>query len=254
MTVHHPRRAAGAALIAAVLLLSACGASGGDDADEPTTTAATEETTTTEAEETTTSEAEVDDDAQARAEAVDLEEADFPEGWTATPAQDDGAPSPTDDCDPSFTDDSGELATFTDDDFVTGDPSADDGSVVSVETKVFESEEVASEAMAPFTDEEVLACFDEVLKANFGADGGNMVEGEFRADEYPATTADETVAASAEYMVTTEAGETVPVVIAVLIIRTGDLATQVVVQSYGGNLVATELQAPFARIEELQAA
>ena len=163
------------------------------------------------------------------------------------------APSPTDDCDPSFTDDSGELATFTDDDFSTGDPSADDGSIVSIETKVFESEDVASEAMAPFADDAVLACIDEALKANYGAGGGNMVEGQFQADEYPATTADETVAASAEYMVTTEAGETVPVIVAVLIIRTGDLATQVVVQSLGGNLVATDLQTAFERIEELQA-
>lgn len=253
--MHAPRsrRSALALVAAAALVLSACGASGGEEADEPTTTVA-EETTTTEADEATTTEAEVDDDAQARAEAIDLDESDFPEGWTASPSNDDGSPSPIDDCDPSFTDDTGELAVFTDDDFTIGDPSADDGSVVSIETKVFESDEVASEAMAPFADPDVLACIDAALKESYGDGAGNTVEGEFSDDEYPATTADETVAASAEYTITPDGGEAVPLIVAVLIVRTGDLATQVVIQSIGGNLVASDLQAPFERIEELQAA
>jgi len=247
-----------AVTIVAALLLSACGTSGGNDgADKETTTtvASTDEatTTTTEAEPEPEPEPEGDADAQARAEAIDLTVSDFADGWRAEPATDDGQPSPLEGCDPSFSDDSDELATFTDDDFLTGDFDAGDGTSVAVETKVFTSEDDASAALAPFADPDVLACIDAAIIDQFGGNDTTTVEGEFGADEYLVTQADESVAASAEYVVTDESGEALPLSIGVLIIRTGDLATQVVVTSVGGNLDPTGFEGAITRIEELQA-
>lgn len=250
-----PHRTLGAALVAAALLLSACSSSGGEEADdETTTTVAEEEATTTEAEEeATTTEAEGDADAQARAEAVDLTVSDFPDGWEETEA-DDAENSTLDQCSETFSDDSNELATFRDGDFGVGDLEAGDGTRLSVETKVFTSEDEASAEIAPFADPEVLACIDEAFKLEFaGTSGEVQIDGEFSADEYPATTADESVAASAEYAISGD-GTTTNLVVAVLLLRTGDLATQVLIFSVGDSLDPADLEGPITRVEELQAA
>jgi hypothetical protein len=246
-----------AAALVGSLLLAACGSSGGDDADdEATTTVATDESTpTTEAgDEGDEGDEAVDEDALARAEAIDLTVSDFPDGWEAVPVEDEDVESPLDACDPSFTDDSTELAAFRDDDFVLGDLDVGDGTNVAVETKVFTSEDDAVAAIAPFGDEAVLACVDEALKGQFGADGANTIEGEFTADDYPSTLVDETVAASAEYTITGSDGSTQQLLVAVLLLRTGDLATQLLILSVGGGLDPADVQGAVARVEELQAA
>jgi hypothetical protein len=210
--------------LAGALVLSACGGSGSDD------------------------------EAQARAEAIDLTVSDFPDGWTAEPATDDEGDSPLDECDPSFTDDTDELAEFRDDDFLLGDLDEGDGTNVTVETKVFASEEAASAAVAPFSDPEVLTCIDEALKDQFGGNAGNEIVGEFSADEYVEDRVDETVSASAEYAITATDGSTQTLLVGVLILRTGDLASQVLVLSVGEGLSPEDLQGALDRVAELQAA
>lgn len=244
-----------AVAIAGSLLLAACGSSGGDDADDTTTTEASTETT--EATDTTAAddEGEGDADAQARAEAIDLTVSDFPDGWEAVDVDDEeDAESPLDACDPSFSDDSTEVASFRDEDFTLGDVDAGDGTNVTVETKVFTSEDDASAAIAPFGDPEVLVCVDEILKEQFGGSDGNTIEGEFSADEYPATLVDESVSASADYLITATDGSTQRLLVAVLLLRTGDLASQVLILSVGESLDPADVQGAITRLEELQAA
>ena len=75
--------------IALTLVLAACGTTGDDESgDTTTTTEAEESSTTSETTASTTTEPEVDEEAQARAEAVDITLDDFPEGWEASPHQD----------------------------------------------------------------------------------------------------------------------------------------------------------------------
>ena len=72
--------------IALTLVLAACGTTGDDEGgDTTTTTEAEESSTTSETTASTTTEPEVDEEAQARAEAVDVTLDDFPEGWEASP-------------------------------------------------------------------------------------------------------------------------------------------------------------------------
>ena len=253
--IRTPLRAIGAALVLAALLLASCSTSGSDDAKDTTTTAADDTTTTAGDDEVTTTEADDggDADAQARAETVDLTVSDFPDGWEASEA-DDSESGALNDCSDTFRDDSNELAVFRDDNFDLGDLDAGDGSRMSVETKVFESEDAASAEIAPFADPDVLACIDEGLKSQFGGVSGDVqIDGEFTADDYPATTADEAVAASAQYAITAD-GTTTNLIVAVLLLRTGDLASQVLIFSVGDGLEFSDLEGPVTRVEELQAA
>jgi len=253
--IRTPLRAIGAALVLAALLLASCSTSGSDDAKDTTTTAADDTTTTAGDDEVTTTEADDggDADAQARAETVDLTVSDFPDGWEASEA-DDSESGALNDCSDTFSDDSNELAVFRDDNFDLGDLDAGDGSRMSVETKVFESEDAASAEIAPFADPDVLACIDEGLKSQFGGVSGDVqIDGEFTADDYPATTADEAIAASAQYAITAD-GTSTNLIVAVLLLRTGDLASQVLIFSVGDGLEFSDLEGPVTRVEELQAA
>ena len=246
-TSHRPLISALAVSVA--LLVSACGTSGGSDADQddPTTTAA-EKTTTTEA--TTTTEGDDDGgDAQARAESIDLTVSGFPDGWESTPATDDEGPSGIEQCGESVGDDA--LAEHSTDDFVLGDLSADDGVQVSIKTKVFPDEETAEAALEPFSDDVVLACVDDLFQEQFSEVG--TIEGEMGAEDYGDTDADQAVAVAGQYTVTTEEGTAIDVVVAVAVLRTGDVATQIQVTGVGPAIENIDLEAVADRVEELQA-
>lgn len=252
MKLQPNRRILSGLLVASSLLLAACGASGADDtskADKTTTTKA--ETTTTEAE-TTTTEAEVDAEAQDRADSIELTVSDFPDGWTSSPSTTDDDPSPLDECDPSFTDDSTTLAKHSTDDFTIGSLDAGDGTNLAAETKVFADEEAATDALAPFSDEDVIACIDEKLKDAFGASDGATVTGQLEDADID-LGADQTEGVDATYTIDAPDGSTATVNVGLLLIRTGDLATMVTITSVGDSLDPTTLQDPITRIAELQA-
>jgi hypothetical protein len=231
-------------LVASALLLGACSSSGGNDD-------AAEETTTTEAEETTTTEAEVDAEAQARAESVDLTVDDFPAGWSAVPSDpsDDGDAGISD-CAPVMADDSVVLAEYDTDDFTTGDLDAGDGTNFAASTKVFEDEDAAQAVLDPFDDPDVIACIDEELKVLFGDGSGTDVQGEMAEDDLDVGT-DASAGISGEYVVPTPTGE-LPLNVAVLLFRTGDVATMVTILSVGPSLDPTTLEAPLLALVERQ--
>lgn len=245
-----PRRRLAALVAALTVVAAACGTSGGNDA--ATTTTAADATTTT-AEETTTTEASGTAEAQARADAVELTDADFPSDWSSSPADESDGPSPLDGCDPSFTDDSSELATNKTDTFTTGSVDAGDGAQFRAETKVFVDEAAATAALDPFSDPDVLDCIDGALKEAFGDGQGATVTGTFGEDDIE-VGADQSEGASAEYTIEADDGSSADVAVAVLLIRTGDLATMITIQTVGSSFEPSVLQAPVERIVELQAA
>ena len=155
------RTLAAAAALSLALLVSACGTSGGSDAGGKDDG---KDTTTTEATSTTAS---ADDGAQARADSVDLEESDFPDGWTSSPASADDEDSPMKACDPSFSDEDAKLAKHSTDDFTTGSLDDADGSVFSAETVVFADADTAENLrlyerfVAPALEPEVRAFWVE---------------------------------------------------------------------------------------------
>lgn len=254
------RTLAGVVAVAFALLISACGASGGNDADKDektTTTAAEKETTTTEAPTTTAPDDEDDDEdggdaeAQARADSVDLTVEDFGEGWELIPAEEDEGPSGIEQCDETSAADEA-LATHTSGDFSIGDFNTDDGVQVRIKTKVFPDEDTASAALDVFADDVVIACVDDLFKAQFT--GAGTIEGDMTPQDYGDTTADEAVAVAGEYTVTTPDGTEVPLVVAVAVLRTGDVATQIQVTGVGPMIGETDLDGMIAKVEELQAA
>jgi hypothetical protein len=244
-------RTLGGVLVAGALLLGACSSSGGEDEAEDTTTTEAEETTTTEAEETTTTEAEVDEDAMARAEMVDLTVDDFPEGWTAEPSDtSDDDDAGISDCAPVMADDSAVLARYDTDDFTTGDLDAGDGTNFAASTKVFVDEDAAQAVLDPFSEPDVIACIDEELKKVFGDGTGTDIEGEMAEDDLDVGT-DAAEGISGEYVVPTPDGE-LPLNVAVLLFRTGDIATMVTLLSVGSSLDPSTLEAPLFALVERQ--
>lgn len=237
-------RTLGAALVAATLLLGACSSSGGDEADDTTTTAADEATTTTtDSTETTEAPDEGDADAQARAESIDLSVSDFPDGWEASPNEDDGEPGALEQCDDATADDSDELAQYQTDDFTLGDLSSG-GTLVSFDTKVFVDEEAATAALEPITDEDVLACLSAQVEDAFGLTGEmtpDDVEGQFDVDE--------AVAASGQF--TGDDGSVLNS--GILVLRTGDIATAVLVVSTDAEFDASAISDPVDQVAALQA-
>lgn len=238
------RTLAAAAALSLALLVSACGTSGGSDAggkdDGPTTTEAKATTTTS-----------ADDAVQARADSVDLEESDFPDGWTASPASADDEDSPMKACDPSFSDDDAKLAKHSTDDFTTGSLDDADGSVFSAETVVFADADTADAAVAVFDDEDVVACLDEAVKATLGGQDGMTVEGALEDDDVDLGT-DNSAGVSATYQVTADDGSTVNATVAILAFNTGDVGTMVTIVSLGDSLEPTAVRPPVQRLAELQ--
>lgn len=243
------RTLVGALAVSVALLLAACGTSGGNDADkdDPTTTAA--KATTTEA--TTTTEAEVDDEAQARADSVDLTVSDFPDGWEASPASPDDEDSPIKACDPSFSDEDTKLAKHATDDFTTGSLDDADGTNFAAETVVFDSPETADAAIEVFNDADVISCVDEALKTTLGEATGLTVEGTLEEDDLDVGT-DNSAGVSASYVLTAEDGSTVNATVAVLAMSTGDVGTMVTILSLGDSLDPSSLQVPIETLASLQ--
>lgn len=239
------RRAALGAAVSLALLLGACSSSGGDDdaADETTTTEA-EETTTTEAEETTTTEAEGDEDAQARAESIRLELEDFGEGWTSQPGAGDDEPSPLAECAPVLGDDESYVARHSSDEFTRGSFDAGAGSAVTASSRIFVDEASAEAALEPFSDAEDIACFDELLKAQY-ASGGASVEGTMiESDPGPASDLglDQVEGISAEYALSAPDGSSAEVLLAVLALRQGDAGALVVINAVGDDLQLADVE------------
>lgn len=238
----------GALAASFALAITACGASGGssDGGKDTTTTEASAETTTT-----TT--ADDEQEAQDRADSVDVELADFPEGWDSTPAEEADAESPLNECDPALGDRSTQLARHSTDDFSIGSFDAGDGVQFTARTAVFEDEDAAKAAVAPFSDPEVISCIDEALKSAYTSSGsGITVDGTLELGEAD-FGADETVALSATYTVSADDGSSLDVNLGVLVMRTGDIATNVIVQTVDPEFDPTTL--PVQKLaDELNAA
>jgi hypothetical protein len=245
--VHRTQRPlAAAAALSLALLVSACGTSGGSDAGAKDDG---KDTTTTEATSTTTS---ADDGAQARADSVDLEESDFPDGWTASPASADDEDSPMKACDPSFSDEDAKLAKHSTDDFTTGSLDDADGSVFSAETVVFADAATADAAVAVFDDEDVVACLDAAVKDTLGGgQDGVTVDGALQDDDVDLGT-DNAAGVSATYQITADDGSSVNATVAILAFNTGDVGTMVTIVSLGDGLEPTAVRPPVQRLAELQ--
>ena len=234
----------GALAVSVALLAAACGASGGSD------DAGKEDPTTTSAKATTTTEAETDA-GQARAESIDLTVSDFPDGFTATPASDEEGPSGVDQCTEEASDDdvTGEYAT---DDFTSGDLDAGDGVQVSVKTKVFTDEAAAEAALEPFSDPDVISCLNDLFKQQFESNG-STVDGSIAIEDYGDTTADQAGLVGGRLTVTTPDGQEVPVTVAVVTLRTGDVATALMATGVGPSIDSVDISGVATRLEDLQA-
>jgi hypothetical protein len=224
------------------LLISACGTSGGasDGGKDDTTTTKAEATTTTE-EETTTTTAVDDEEAQDRADSVDVSLSDFPDGWDSAEPDDPDAESPLNDCDPALGDRSTQLARHATDDFSIGTIEGGDGVQFTARTAVFEDEAAAEDAVAPFSDPDVVSCIDGKLKEAYTSSGeGITVEGTLEPADVDLGT-DETVGLSASYTVSADDGSSLDVNLGVLVMRTGDIATNVLIQSVDPNFDVSTL-------------
>ncbi|MCU1372589.1 MAG: hypothetical protein JWO77_3783 [Ilumatobacteraceae bacterium] len=247
--MRNPRILIGAVAVSLVLLTSACGSSSGSDGGK-------DDTTTTKADAATTTKADGagdDSEAQARADSVTLELSDFPDGWKATKASDSDDESPLSKCDPALSDRSAQLARHATDDFSIGSMSEGDGTTVAARTVVFEDEAAAEAAVAPFTDPEVVTCIDEALKSAYSESGEDVtVEGQLSPDD-ESFDVDETVSLSATYTVSAPDGSTLDVNLGILVLRTGDVATNLLVQSVDPDFDVTTLPVD-KLVEELNAA
>ncbi|HWJ64209.1 MAG TPA: hypothetical protein VNS19_19720 [Acidimicrobiales bacterium] len=253
MTRSTHRTIFGAVAVSLALLVSACGTSGGSEADPD------EKTTTTEApdEATTTTAAEDDGGdeaaAQERADSIDLDTSDFPDGWEGTPADDPDEESPLNDCDPALGDRSTQLARHATDDFSIGSFEDGDGTQFTARTVVFEDEAAAEAAVAPFSDPDVLSCIDETLKSAYSSTGeGVTVEGELEVGDAEFDV-DETLTLSATYTVSAPDGSSLDINLGVLVLRTGDIATNVVVQTVDPDFDVSSLPID-TLVEQLNAA
>lgn len=240
MTRPSHRTALAVVALSVAFLAAACGTSGGSDSAKETTTttkAADASTTTTAADEGK----DADPEAQARADSVDLTVSDFPDGWEASPSSDADEESPLNDCDPRLGDRSVQLARHSTDDFSIGTMDTGDGTQVTARTVVFEDEAAAKDAVAPFTDPDVISCIDDALKSAFSSSGQDVtVDGTLGLGD-ATFDVDETVPLSATYTITAADGSTLDLNFGVLVLRTGDIATNVIVQSVDPDFDVTTL-------------
>jgi len=130
---------------------------------------------------------------------------------------------------------------------------AGDGTQVTARTVVFEDETAAEDAVAPFTEPDVISCIDDALKSAFSAGGQDVtVEGTLGLGD-ATFDVDDTVALSASYTLTAGDGSTLDLNFGVLVLRVGDIATNVVVQSVDPDFDVTTLPID-TLVEQLNAA
>ena len=219
-----------AVAVSLVLVISACGSSSGSDGSKDATT-----TTKAKAEVTTTTAADSSDDAQARADSVDWKLADFPDGWTSTPPTDGDSKSPVADCDPALGDESVQLAKHATDDYSIGSIDNGDGVQVTARTVVFSDADAAKAAVAPFSEPDVITCIDETLKQAYTSGGNDVTVDGTLGPEAASSDAEETTGLSAAYTVSAGDGSTLDVKMGILVVRTGDVVTNIVIQAVDPN-------------------
>jgi len=235
--------------IALTLVLAACGTTGDDESgDTTTTTEAKESSTTSETTASTTTEPEVDEEAQARAEAVEVTLDDFPEGWESSPHEVDEDEDLITQCS-EFDLEELSLGVYNTDDFSIGDLSANDGQSMQLGTRVFEDEETATSILDVMPTDDFIACANQELETNFGE---GSVEGAVEARQFEGI-GDQTEGFSGQLEVADSAtGETVTLQVAFVAIRTGDLVTGLTAVGVGQLLDTDVLDDLGDRIVELQ--
>ena len=242
-------RFAAFAVALTLVLTAACGTTGDDEGGDSTTTTGAESTETSETtESSTTTEPEVDAEAQARAEAVDITIDDFPEGWEASPHQDDEDEDLITTCS-DYDLEALSLAAYDTEDFSIGDLSANDGQSIQLGTRVFEDEDTAQNILDVIPEDDFIACTNRELENSFGE---GSVEGEVVALQFE-NIGDQTEGFSGQLKVTDSAsGEVVTLQVAFVAIRTGDLVTGLTAIGAGQALDSDVLDSLGERIVELQ--
>jgi len=234
-------------VIALSVVVAACGTTGDKKADDTTTTtAAKSTTTTTERPSTTTTEA--GDDAQARAEAIDVSPAVLPDGWSSRSHEKDQENLVSECSD--FDVDELALGTYYTDDFVTGDLEQNDGQQLSVGTRVFEDEETATNIVDVVSTDDFISCINQKVKTSLGG----QITGDIEAHDL-STSADQTAGFSGHLVLTSgSTGETLDLWYAFVFIRTGDLVTGLSGFALGQDLSGQVISDVADKIVELQAA
>jgi hypothetical protein len=243
-----------AALAVALSLgLVACGTTGDDDesgGEKTTTTEATtesSETTGSTESTTTTTEVEVDDEAQARAETIDIDISDFPADWEASPHQESDEENLVTKC-TEFDLDELSLGVYDTEDFSTGDLSSNDGQSIEIGTRVFEDETTASQISDAIASDDFVACANDEIASSFG----DSVDGEVQGVDFE-NIGDQTEGFSGQITVTDTDGTEVTLQLAFVAIRTGDLITGVSATGVTQPLDTDVLDDLGVRIVELQA-
>jgi hypothetical protein len=189
----------------------------------------------------------VDDEAQARAESVDITLDDFPADWESAPHEESTEPDLFTSCS-DFDLDELTLGEHFTDDFSTGDLSANDGQQIEIGTRVFEDEETATGIVDVMPEPDFIACANGELQSSFGDD---YISGEVEAREFTGI-GDQTEGFSGEITVTSQGSEVV-LQVAFVAVRTGDLITGLSAAGVGQPLDSAVLDDLGDRIVELQA-
>jgi hypothetical protein len=234
--------------IALTLVLAACGTTGEGESGDTTSTTQAESSTTSETTTSTTTEPEVDEAAQARAEAVDVTLDDFPAGWESSPHEVDDDEDLITLCS-EFDLEELSLAVHNTDDFSIGDLSANDGQSMQIGTRIFEDEATAESILDVMPQDDFIACANQELESTYGE---GSVEGEVEARQFEGI-GDQTEGFSGQLQVVdSNTGETVSVQLAFVAIRTGDLVTGLTAVGVGQGLDTSVLDDLGDRIVELQ--
>ncbi|MEJ7585808.1 MAG: hypothetical protein WKF43_17375 [Acidimicrobiales bacterium] len=226
------RRAASLPMLVAALVLGACGTTDDGGADSTTTTAVSTTTTsasTTTTEPTTTTEAVSEEGA--RAGAANLVATDFSDEWSSQPHEDSGQPNLIEVCAADIDLEGTTLAKADSDDFVKGDLNTV-GQQVQSSTRLFEDEAAATEAITTFSDAAFVACADANVKEEFA---GAEITGDLEAQPGIEGYGDQAEGIAGELTIVDPASPTpVTLAVAVLGVRTGDIATVITGLSVGG--------------------
>lgn len=231
-------------LLAAVAVMSAaCGTTGSDGVAVKSTASsgtagvttgptATTQLATTASTEPQTSTTGGSGPADARAVAANLVGKDFPAGWTSTPHQSTNDTTLIDDCAAHINLDSVTVAKAESDDFAKGDLTTNLGQQVHSSTRVFEDEAAATAVVSVLGDATFVACAGTTVKAEFK---GSAVTGSLKPVPNVQGYGDQAAGLQGTFSVTTPAATNpIDVEIALLAIRTRDIATVVTGVSIGG--------------------